>query len=242
MPLSFNELMNRAKEYVEHEAHITISNIEFAERFSLFGKEDVVLVVRTTSPGQPEWWVVGGTTPMNIYSKSRFPSADEVFSFHVGLMLRLMDRDFSRSEELPELVGYDAFICHASENKEEIARPLAEVLSQMGFRVWYDEFELKVGDSLRRSIDRGLVNSRYGVVILSEAFFAKSWPQLELDGLTALEIEGRSAILPVWHGVNREEVMSFSPPFADKFALRSDQMSINEIASKLADVLAEGTE
>ena len=61
---------------------------------------------------------------------------------------------------------YDVFICHASEDKLEVARPLAEALQQEGLRVWYDDFTLRLGDSLRRAIERGLKQSRYGIVIL----------------------------------------------------------------------------
>jgi len=61
---------------------------------------------------------------------------------------------------------WDVFICHASEDKKDIAKPLALALIKMGLKVWYDEFTLKVGDSLRRSIDYGLSQSRYGIVIL----------------------------------------------------------------------------
>jgi hypothetical protein len=61
---------------------------------------------------------------------------------------------------------WDIFISHAWEDKEDIARPLAEALIAAGLRVWYDEFELTVGDSLGRSIDRGLRDSRYGSVKL----------------------------------------------------------------------------
>jgi len=68
---------------------------------------------------------------------------------------------------------WDAFISHASEDKETFARALADALCARGFRIWYDEFTLTVGDSLRRSIDRGLAHSRFGVVILSPNFFAK---------------------------------------------------------------------
>lgn len=134
---------------------------------------------------------------MNLYAKSRFRTADEVFSMHTGLMLRLSARDFEQSEVAPEDVGYDAFISHASEDKASLVRPLARALRKMGFHIWFDEFELKVGDSLRQSIDKGLVNSRYGIVVLSKAFFAKNWPEYELNALTAREIEGRKVILPV---------------------------------------------
>lgn len=72
---------------------------------------------------------------------------------------------------------FDVFISHATEDKETLVRPLALALAQHGFKVWYDEFELKLGDSLSKSIDHGLVSSAYGIVILSKAFFSKNWPQ-----------------------------------------------------------------
>jgi len=118
---------------------------------------------------------------------------------------------------------WDFFICHASEDKEEVARPLAQALSRRGLKVWYDEFTLKLGDSLRRSIDRGLAQSRYGVVILSPHFFAKEWPQRELDGLAALELDGEKKILPVWHKVSREDVAQYSPTLADRVAVSTEE-------------------
>ena len=98
---------------------------------------------------------------------------------------------------------HDAFICHATEDKDSTARPVAKGLSSAGLSVWHDEFSLTVGDSLRRSIDRGLADSRYGVVILSPSFFKKNWPQTELDGLFAKEISGNKTILPIWHDLDR---------------------------------------
>jgi hypothetical protein len=121
--------------------------------------------------------------------------------------------------ELRDIAMWDVFISHAWEDKETVARPLAHALSEAGISVWYDEFTLTLGDSLRRSIDRGLADSRYGLVILSPHFFAKGWPQRELDGLTTREIESGKVILPVWHGVTRKEVEHFSPPLADKLSV-----------------------
>ncbi len=61
---------------------------------------------------------------------------------------------------------YDIFISHASEDKDDFVRPLAIALIEKGFKVWYDELSLDVGDSLRQSIDKGLKNSRFGLVWL----------------------------------------------------------------------------
>jgi hypothetical protein len=135
---------------------------------------------------------------------------------------------------------YDAFISHASEDKEGFVRSLAEALQERGISIWYDEFELKVGDSLRRSIDRGLAKSRFGIVVLSSAFFAKNWTQYELDGLVAKEMVGGKVILPIWHKISKDEVMSYSPSLADKFALGTSQFTIEELADQLAEVVKAG--
>jgi hypothetical protein len=119
---------------------------------------------------------------------------------------------------------WDIFICHASEDKDAIARPLADALTRAGLKVWYDEFTLTLGDNLRRAIDRGLAGSKYGAVILSPDFFAKEWPQRELDGLTAREIDGEEkVILPIWHKVTREDIMRFSPTLADRLGISTDK-------------------
>ena len=72
-----------------------------------------------------------------------------------------------------EAASWDLFICHATEDKEPFVKELAEALRAEGLRVWYDEFTLGLGDSIRRSIDHGLASSSYGVVVLSPHFFAK---------------------------------------------------------------------
>ena len=128
---------------------------------------------------------------------------------------------------------FDFFICHASEDKEGFVNELAETLKGQGAKIWYDEFALQVGDSLRRTIDRGLLHSRYGIVILSENFFKKEWPQRELDGLVALESQGRDRILPLWYKVTRNEVADFSPILADKVALSVSSYSMKKIVEKL---------
>ncbi|MGS4883007.1 TIR domain-containing protein [Photobacterium damselae] len=134
---------------------------------------------------------------------------------------------------------YDLFISHASEDKEEFVRPLAETLEYMGVRVWYDEFALKVGDSLRKSIDKGLVNSKYGTVIISSSFCSKNWTQYELDSMVAREMHGHKMILPIWHKVTKDDVINFSPSLADKVALNTSISSIEEIANSLREVVME---
>jgi hypothetical protein len=119
----------------------------------------------------------------------------------------------------------DCFISHASEDKDAVARPLAEALINAGYSVWFDEYELVLGDSLRAKIDEGLAASRFGVVVLSPQFFEKGWPQSELNALAAKEmVGGERLILPVWHGVDEEFLASKSPLLADRIGVPSDPL------------------
>lgn len=137
---------------------------------------------------------------------------------------------------------YDVFICHASEDKDDFVRPLAEALRAHHLEVWYDEFALDVGDSLREAIDRGLATSRYGIVVLSPSFFRKPWPRRELNGLVAQETgEDGAMILPVWHGVDRDEVLAFSPPLADLCAAVSASGISTVVRQLLKKLQPEGS-
>ena len=125
----------------------------------------------------------------------------------------------------------ELFISHASEDKAGLVRNLAQRLRHWGVKVWYDEYSLSPGDSLSRSLDRGLAATRYGLVVISEHFLVKPWTEYELRGLTTKEVFRRDkVIIPVWHGVTAEDVAAFSPSLADKVAVVTDGKSIEEVA------------
>jgi hypothetical protein len=128
---------------------------------------------------------------------------------------------------------WDVFISHASDDKEKFVRPLAEALANLGVQVWYDEFTLKLGKSISESIDAGLVGSKFGLVVISEAFIRKEWTKRELQGLVASQIAHRTVILPVWLGVSQEEVLKFSPPLADTVALNVGGMTAEQVVLKV---------
>lgn len=148
----------------------------------------------------------------------------------------------SFADELPEEAfeerDFDVFISHATEDKSAVVRPLAEALDARGVDVWYDEFELRIGDSLRRKIDDGIAQSRFGLVVLSPAFFSKNWPQYELDGLVARDVDhGGGRLLPIWHGITKAELLSRSPSLADRVALSTATSTLDEIAGQIAEVV-----
>ena len=132
---------------------------------------------------------------------------------------------------------FDVFISHASEDKDEVVRPLAEALRQGGLDVWYDEFELRIGDSLRRKIDSGLARSRFGIVVLSQDFFRKGWPNYELDGLVTRAVSGEQVLLPIWHHITKKQLIEYSPPLADKLARSTATHTVEEIAAEIIEVI-----
>lgn len=132
---------------------------------------------------------------------------------------------------------YDVFISHASEDKDDLVRPLAHALMGYGLKVWYDEFELKIGDSLRRKIDLGLAHSRFGIVVLSKSFIKKGWTNYELDGIISKANTGEQVVLPIWHGITKQEVIEYSPSLADKVARNTASYTVNEIAEEIAELI-----
>lgn len=133
---------------------------------------------------------------------------------------------------------WDVFICHASEDKDAFVRPLARALEVSGLSVWFDESTLTIGDSLRRKIDEGLANSRYGIVVLSDKFFEKNWPQQELDGLASKEVAGTGAkvILPVWHDISFAELQRRSPMLSGRLAAKSSD-GLDTVVRQLRDAM-----
>ncbi len=199
--------------------------------------------VRLTIPRSGHWYVVvdmQGLRPAQIRASARrIPAAS----------LRPLPPIAQARPELAEIAhtlaqephetdaAFDVFISHASEDKDSLVRPLAEELAGRGVEVWYDEFELRVGDSLRRKIDSGIARSRFGIVVLSNPFFSKGWTQYELDGLVTMSVSGRQGLLPLWHGVSKDDVVGYSPSLADKVALRTADSTIEEIADEIAAVV-----
>ncbi|MXZ01902.1 TIR domain-containing protein, partial [Candidatus Poribacteria bacterium] len=127
---------------------------------------------------------------------------------------------------------FDVFISHAMEDKD-FAAPLARELRSAGLRVWFDEFELSLGDSLNGKINDGLSRSRYGVVIISPTFFRKHWTLVEMNGFVARQTTGERVILPIWHRITKSELIEYAPPLADTIALNSSTQSMEEIVGEI---------
>lgn len=195
-----------------------------------------------TVPSSGHWYVtidLGGYSGTVHSSVNKLPGI--LSAYHepalssVPSLLRKEEASFSDSEDL--YIEYDVFISHASEDKESVVRPLAIALMNRGLKVWYDEFELKIGDSLRRKIDRGLAKSNFGIVVLSKDFIKKGWTNYELDGIISKANTGEQVLLPIWHGITKQEVLDYSPSLADKVARSTSVNTVEEIAEEIANLI-----
>lgn len=134
---------------------------------------------------------------------------------------------------------FDVFISHASEDKADVALPLANLLIGRGLKVWLDKFELKLGDELMGALDEGLLKSRYGVVILSDAFMSKTWPRRELVGMLTLEEPGKTIILPVLHRIQHKRLKEYSPIIASRISVATDD-GLDHVADEICRVVQGG--
>ncbi|MFS0724079.1 TIR domain-containing protein [Paenibacillus sp. 1P07SE] len=135
---------------------------------------------------------------------------------------------------------WDVFISHASEDKDIFVRQLANQLSEVyKVNVWYDEFSIEHGDSLIASIEKGLQESAFGIVILSKDFFEKTWTDHEYVSLKTKEmLLNKKIILPIWLNINKEDVAKYSLTLADKFSIVvTSEFDIDEIAIKLIKII-----
>ena len=113
-------------------------------------------------------------------------------------------------------------------------RPLAEALRTHHLDVWYDQYTMIVGDSLRDTNDRDLANLRLNIVVLNPDFFKKRWPQRVLSGPLARETAAnRQLNLPLGHNIDCDEILQYSPPLADLFAVSSDHSQKRSAPIKL---------
>ena len=118
---------------------------------------------------------------------------------------------------------YDAFISHAVEDKSPIANELCARLEQAGLKIWYSGKELGIGDSIEKTIQKGLNRSRYGIVIFSPTYLAKNWTIREFYTLLAKEIEEHKVILPVLYNVSLDDLKNKDLVMADRFAVNADR-------------------
>ena len=199
--------------------------------------------IRLQIPNSGHWYVVvdmqglSGSTRASVRTlPGPLPEIREAPLSSIPSLVRDQEPNIQPGTEF-----FDVFISHASEDKDSIVRSLANELMAQGLKVWYDEFTLRIGDSLRQKIDRGLAKSRVGLVVLSPSFVSKGWTNYELDGIVTRTVSGEQILLPIWHNITKQKVIDFSPSLADKVARSTATHTVQEIAAEIAELLRLST-
>lgn len=130
----------------------------------------------------------------------------------------------------------DVFIAHASEDKDDIARPLTNALIKAGLKVWYDEYELFVGDDFVEEIEKGCAQSRFGILIISPQFLKKHWTGKERRAFEIQEEGGVKKILPILHNMTFPELKVAAPFLASRVMIESSK-GIDQITKEMLRVI-----
>lgn len=129
----------------------------------------------------------------------------------------------------------DIFLCHAWDDRKGFAKDLCKALEDKGVSVWFSEKDLKLGTTMLREIDKGLANSKAGIVLVTPAFLQR----IKNEGIAEKELSAllaKDLLLPLVHGTTFEELRDVSPLLGSRSGLDTKEDNIDEIASKIAEL------
>lgn len=134
----------------------------------------------------------------------------------------------------------DVFLCHAWDDRKESAKELHDILESKGVSVWFSEKDVLLGSSLLREIDKGLAKSRVGIVLVTPLFLKR----IKGEGIADKELSAllaRDLLIPIVHNTTYDELREVSPLLGSRSGLSTIEDSMEDIASKLAELVAPET-
>lgn len=221
---------------------INFNNFKKEKKHVFFGGYGLKSPVRLQIPETGYWYLVvdlGGRSGILKSTVTVLPGNSPEVAMGMGLiaseLLSGKGGDDSEQQQIAAVEDderpreYDLFILYAEEDRDEVVFPLAERLRELGLKVWHDPFQLTTEDTLRNMIERGMAESRYGVIVVSAAFVNRDWTSYALDGIFA----GEPRILPIWHNITKKQVIQYSPSFANQLSRNTAISTIEEIAEEI---------
>lgn len=131
----------------------------------------------------------------------------------------------------------DVFLCHAWDDRQGAAKELHDLLVSRGVKVWFSEKDAVLGTPLMRSIDKGLANSRIGIVLVTPALLRR----LPSEGIADKELSAllaREQLVPVVHQTTYEALRDVSPLLASRTGLSTTEESMADVAAKLVELVS----
>lgn len=224
-------------------AILTVSNIR---NNSIFDIKDIKGVIKFYDKNKNEISTVSSVIPLmpsksgdgilTFTSKNIGIPTNAEGGFVTGTIVDPSENQI-KTNSLQSNTKKDIFISHANEDKD-VVRPLVKELLDNNVSVWYDEYSLKWGDSLMESINKGLSDSLYGIVVFSSNFFKKEWAKRELEALLELTKSGEKKILPLRYGLTHDELTNYAPLLSGKLS-RSLDDGLETLVSEVKELVEE---
>ncbi|EGQ7682071.1 toll/interleukin-1 receptor domain-containing protein [Vibrio parahaemolyticus] len=130
----------------------------------------------------------------------------------------------------------DVFLCHAWADRKESAKELHDLLETAGVKVWFSEKDLGLGVPMMRAIDKGLANSKVGLVLVTPAMLERLPKESVADKELSALLAGNQ-IVPIVHNTTYEALRNVSPLLASRSGLDTSEDSMSVIAEKIAELV-----
>jgi len=176
---------------------------------------------RSSSSSRPSW--------------SRAGSSVSYTSAQVQSLTPIRQTVERRAAEQPDL--RDVFLCHAWDDRQGAAKELHDLLVAAGVKVWFSEKDLGLGVPMMRAIDKGLLNSRIGLVLVTPALLDR----VPKEGVADKELSvllARNQLVPIVHNTTYEALRNVSPMLASRSGLDTAEDSMAVVAAKIAELVA----
>lgn len=131
----------------------------------------------------------------------------------------------------------DVFLCHAWDDRQGAAKELNDLLEAAGVKVWFSEKDLGLGVPMMRAIDKGLANSKVGLVLVTPALLARLPKESVADKELSTLLAG-NRLVPIVHKTTYEALREVSPMLASRSGLDTAEDSMSEVVAKIAELVA----
>jgi len=170
-------------------------------------------------------------------SKARWSTSDSTILYTPAEIRTLepVRENVERRSDIPDL--RDVFLCHAWDDRKDIAKELHDILESKGVSVWFSEKDVLLGSSLLREIDKGLAKSRVGIVLVTPSFLER----VKGEGIADKELSAllaRDLLVPIVHNTTFDDLREVSPLLGSRSGLSTNDEPIADVAAKLAELVA----
>lgn len=182
-------------------------------------------------------WGSRSSSGFGSSARPRWSRAGSSVSYTPAEVLALtpIRRTVENRAAVPDL--RDVFLCHAWDDRQGAAKELHDLLVLLGVSVWFSEKDVGLGVPLMRAIDKGLANSRIGLVLVTPALLLR----LPKEGIADRELSAllaRDQLVPIVHNTTYEALREVSPLLGSRSGLSTGEEPMAGVAAKLAELVA----